>query len=58
MYSDQSHDSLKDWNDFAFMNFLGMINLLNQMEQIGDKPFNPNDYEIVSNNNPIYVKLG
>ena len=50
-------ESVSNWNDFVFMNFLGIESLLNSIENSDDKVFNPKDYEFKTNNNPIYVKL-
>ena len=46
---------IKNWNDFVFMNFLGIENLINKMTKIEE--FDPEKYKLVINENTIDVKL-
>jgi len=44
------------WNDFVFMNFLGIESLLNKSEEIIQK-FKASDFKLKINTDKIYVKL-
>ena len=48
---------IKNWNDFVFMNFLGIENILNEIERVDKGKFDAKNYQFKINKNPIYVKL-
>ncbi len=48
---------IRNWNDLVFMNFLGIENILNEIERVDEGKFDAKNYQFKINKNPIYVKL-